>query len=214
MSTVPEKPKLFHITHVDNLASIIVDDALCSEAALLSRGGPMAAVGMGHIKRHRFTIAVPCHPGTKVADYVPFYFCPRSVMLFILHKGNHPDVDYRGGQEPILHLEFDLHEVVAWADANGHSWAFTPMNAAAAYTPFYAEQRALVAIDWQAVATNEWRSADVQEHKQAEFLVHESVPWSLVRRIAVYGNAIHDKVLSIIAPALISLVEVRREWYY
>jgi len=50
---------------------------------------------------------VKCHPGTKVGQYVPFYFCPRSIMLYILHRGNHPDLDYREGQGPILHLQAD-----------------------------------------------------------------------------------------------------------
>ncbi len=47
---------------------------------------------------------VKCHPGTKVGEYVPFYFCPRSVMLYILYMGNHPELGYRGGQAPIVHL--------------------------------------------------------------------------------------------------------------
>jgi ssDNA thymidine ADP-ribosyltransferase, DarT len=27
-----------------------------------------------------------------VGEYVPFYFCPRSITLFLLHKGNHVDL--------------------------------------------------------------------------------------------------------------------------
>ncbi len=39
---------------------------------------------MTEIKRRRlFEIDVQCHPDTMVGDYVPFYFCPRSIMLFI-----------------------------------------------------------------------------------------------------------------------------------
>jgi hypothetical protein len=60
---------------------------------------------MSAIKRRRVEeLEVSCHPGTKVGDYVPFYFCPRSVMLYVIHRANHPDLSYRGGQEPIVHL--------------------------------------------------------------------------------------------------------------
>jgi len=55
-------------------------------------------------------------------------------MLFILHKGNHPSLTYKEGQRPILHREADLHEVVAWADAQGIPWAFTDKNAGKADT--------------------------------------------------------------------------------
>ena len=67
---------------------------------------------------------------------MPFYFCPRSVMLFVIHRANHPELTYRGGQEPIIHFEADLHTVIRWAEANGTRWAFSLSNAGANYTVF------------------------------------------------------------------------------
>jgi hypothetical protein len=58
---------------------------------------------MSTIKERRLRLAIECRPGLRVGDCVPFYFCPRSVMLFLLDRGNHPDLTYRGGQGPILH---------------------------------------------------------------------------------------------------------------
>jgi hypothetical protein len=43
-------------------------------------------------------------------------------MLFVIHRANHPELAYRGGQEPIVHLEADLYEVIRWADADGRRW--------------------------------------------------------------------------------------------
>lgn len=37
-----------------------------------------------------------------VADYVPFYFAPRSPMLFALAMGNVPE--YTGGMDPLVYL--------------------------------------------------------------------------------------------------------------
>jgi len=60
------------------------------------------------------------YPDLYVGDYVPFYFCPRSIMLFIIHQANHPELDYRGGQVPIVHLQADLHTSVACYSALPH----------------------------------------------------------------------------------------------
>ena len=82
MSKLPLKPKIYHITHVDNLPRIIARGGLLSEARLLEEGGPDQTIGMSKIKQRRLEeIEVTCHPGTMVGEYVPFYFCPRSVML-------------------------------------------------------------------------------------------------------------------------------------
>jgi hypothetical protein len=67
--------------------------------------------------------------GLYVGECVPFYFCPRSVMLYMFHMRNHRDIEYRGGQEPILHLMADLRRAVEWAGQNGLRWAFTNSNA-------------------------------------------------------------------------------------
>ncbi len=157
---------------------------------------------------------VTCHPGTKVGDYVPFNYCPRSVMLYLLHMGNHPELGYRGGQEPLLHLEFDCNELIAWADAERRAWAITTTNASARYSQFYAKHSALSAIDWDAVRATYWRDQSVREHKQAEFLVYDSVPASLIRRIGVHDTSIQGKVIRIMGDSENPLVEVRREWYY
>ncbi len=132
MTPPPARPKVYHITHVDNLSGIIVDGGLVSDAAMIARGGPSQAIGMSGIKRRRVEeLQVACHPGTKVGDYVPFYFCPRSVMLFVIHWANHPELTYRGGQGPIIHLESDLHKIVQWVEAQGGRWAFSLSNAGA-----------------------------------------------------------------------------------
>jgi hypothetical protein len=102
MTQPPARPKIYHITHVENLRDIIAAGGLVSDAEMIARGGPAAAIGMSSIKRRRVEqLELGCHPGTKVGDYVPFYFCPRSIMLFVIYCANHPELTYRGGQGPI-----------------------------------------------------------------------------------------------------------------
>lgn len=216
MSPVPAQPKIYHITHVDNLAAIVRESVLLSDAAMFARGGPRVAIGMSEIKRRRIEeIAVPCHPGTKVGDYVPFYFCPRSVMLYLLYRGNHQDLTYRGGQEPIVHLEADLHAIVGWAEKKRRQWAFSLSNAGSYYVEFQDRVDALDRINWAAVAETDFRSSDIKESKQAEFLVHESFPWELVRRIGVYSAEIKARTETSLEGATHRPpVEILRHWYY
>jgi hypothetical protein len=215
MSTPPAQPKLYHITHVDNLRSVVADGGLRSDAVMLARGGPEAAIGMSSIKRRRLSLPLACHPGDHVGDYVPFYFCPRSIMLYVIHRANHPELSYRGGQGPILHLEADLQQVAAWAESVGRRWAFSLSNAGAVYAQFRASLAALDEVDWDAVENRDFRSPEVSEGKQAEFLVYESLPWELVERIGVVSDAVWRQVHAIVATcAHRPKVDIMPEWYY
>jgi hypothetical protein len=201
MSPPPERPKIYHITHVDNLARIVADGELISDARIGAHGGPDSATGMSTIKQRRLRLPVRCHPGDTVGDYVPFYFCPRSIMLYVIHCANHPELQYRGGQGPIVHLEADLKEAVEIATRGGRRWAFSLANAGAAYTEFRNNLDALDEIDWQAVEARDFRRSEIKEGKQAEFLVHQSFPWSLISRIGVSSMEMKAQVDASVAAA-------------
>ena len=211
---VPAQPKIYHIVHVDNLASIVADGELKPDAVMMQRQGG-TVIGMGRIKQRRLGLPVSCHDGTKVGEYVPFYFCPRSIMLYVIHCANHPELAYRGGQQPIVHLEADLHKVVQWAEANERQWAFSLSNAGAVYTQFRTGLDRLGDINWNAVAASDFRTADVKEAKQAEFLVLQSFPWHLVERIGIYSDGIATRVSAALQGAAHRpQLEVKRGWYY
>jgi hypothetical protein len=182
---------------------------------MIARGGPTTAIGMSDIKRRRLGLPVKCHAGDHVGDYVPFYFCPRSVMLYVIFCANHPDLTYRGGQGPIIHLEGDLHEVVSWADDSNRRWAFSLSNAGARYTEFRASLDHLDQLDWAAIAAPDWRLDQVKERKQAEFLVQGAFPWNLVRRIGVRTSGIRETVVVALSETSHQPdVVIRPEWYY
>jgi hypothetical protein len=178
------------------------------------------AVGITGIKQRRLTQNfLASRPGLKVGDCVPFYFCPRSIMLYLIHQANHPELDYRGGQEPVIHLEFDLRAGVEWAEALSRQWAFTLSNAGSSYFEDRADLARLGEINWLAVATDQWSGPGVdrsiKEGKQAEFLVEESFPWALVERIGVRSRAVYQRVATLMTgnphrPRL----EILPHWYY
>lgn len=211
----PDRPKIYHITHVDNLPGI-VDRVLWSDAERIRRGLDCTVVGMSEIKRRRLEeLEVDCHPGTKVGDYVPFYFCPRSIMLFLLHRGNSPGLTYQGGQGPIVHLQADLLRTIQWAEASGRRWAFSKGNAGARYAEFFNETTRLGELDWGSITNNDWRDPDVKEGKQAEFLIEECFPWEMVECIGVIDHEVEQQVAAIIDAACYRpRVLVSRSWYY
>lgn len=213
---IPPSPKIYHITHVANLSRIIQSGGLLSDARMAAGAGPAVTIGMATIKNRRINrCPVTCHPGTMVGEYVPFNFCPRSVMLYVLHCANHPELAYRGGQGPIVHLEADLHAVVRWAEAEGMRWAFSLSNASALYTQFRSRLEDLDELDWSAIRANDFRAAPVKEGKQAEFLVQDRFPWELIERIGVRSAGVQAQALAALEGAAHRPpVVIRPDWYY
>jgi hypothetical protein len=215
MTEIPDRPRIYHITHVDNLASILAAGGLWSDTAMIVQGGPSASIGMSTIKQRRLNLPAKCYPGDHVGDYVPFYFCPRSIMLFLIHCANNSELAYTGGQGPILHLEADLQKTVAWADGEGRRWAFSLSNAGAVYTQFRNRLDQLGEVDWVAVSARDFRDSRVKEGKQAELLVQEAFPWHLVERIGVQSAPIQNRVLQTLSGSSHRpVVEIRQDWYY
>lgn len=210
---VPAQPKIYHIAHVDRLPSIVADGFLWCDAEVIRRAPAGTTIGMSSIKQRRLTLPLNSHPDLHVGDCVPFYFCPRSVMLYLIYQGNHRELGYRGGQAPILHFEADLHATVAWAQAQPRRWAFTLSNAGSYFFEDRCDLAHLAEIDWAAVQARDWRQC--KEGKQAEFLVEQSFPWHLIERIGVLNRTIYQQVVNALPqqghrPA----VEIRADWYY
>lgn len=212
---VPADPKIYHIVHVDRLPSIVADGFIWSDAEAIRRGAPGTAIGIGEIKQRRLNelALTNSHPDLRVGECAPFYFCPRSVMLYVIHRANHRELTYQGGQEPIVHLEADLRQAVAWADAHRRRWAFTTSSAASYHFEDYCGLAHLDKVDWNAVEAHIWPHC--QDEKQAEFLMEHSFPWSLVDRVGVHSMEIRDRVRAAMAEAGHQpVVEATPTWYY
>ena len=175
---VPANPKIYHIVHVDRLASIITDGHLWCDREIQERRTPGTAIAIAEIKKRRARSELNSRPGLNVGACVPFYFCPRSVMLYVLHRGNHPNLAYHGGQVPIIHLEADLHAAVRWANGNRRRWAFTLSNAGSEIFEDRRNLAQLHEIDWEAVDATYW--SRMQDGKQDEFLMEYAFPWTLI----------------------------------
>lgn len=207
---------VLHFTHVDHLRTVI-EHGLLSDSAAHEAGVLTAEVGNLGIKDQRRRRAVPCSPGGGVADYVPFYFAPRSPMMSSIAHGNVPS--YRGGTARLIYLVSSLerlHEL-------RHQVVLTDRNAALGY----AEYRVFDPIDliddgfidWPLMAEKYWgnTSDDPQrrERRMAEALVYERVRWDAITSIGVQSEVLAREVRETLVVHRTSVqVDVRPDWYF
>ncbi|MGI8631827.1 MAG: type II toxin-antitoxin system toxin DNA ADP-ribosyl transferase DarT [Solirubrobacterales bacterium] len=140
MTPRPPPTLLYHFTHMENLPSIVAGGLLC-EAAGTARSS--VEVGNRRIKDQRRRRPVPVEPGGAVSDYVPFYFAPRSPMLYAINGGQVPE--YTDGQDPLLYLVTSVERLVEL----GLALVFTDRNATLGFARFSAGLDELDGlVDW------------------------------------------------------------------
>lgn len=206
MSKVPDHPKIYHITHATNLPGVISEGGLWSDLRCADKSVTATNIGHRHIKERRKHRNVPPHPGTVVGEYVPFNFCPRSVMLFAVSKGID---DYRGGQTNVVHLVSTVDQAVS----QSRRWAFTDRHADLDYTLYYSSLDDLSEVPWGVMDKGYWK--DDKEERQAEFLVHEFFPWTEINEIGVLNAVVESKVRKMLENSEHQpLVSVEPKWYY
>lgn len=204
---VPSDPAIYHITHIRNLAGIVAAGRVFSLAACDEGAATPLNIGYSHIKLRRRTRPVPCAVGGCLGDYVPFNFCNRSVMLYVVSRGH---TGYGGGEREIVHL----CSTVRTAIAGGQPWAFTDRHAEVAHALYYDDLAALGEVDWPVMGVRFWNEPQVKaEKRQAEFLAHQYFDWRGILHIGCFDQEIVERVRAIVGPDGPS-VSVRRDWYY
>ena len=206
MNANPEQALIYHITDVENLPAILGDGGLYSEARMSER--QPAVIGYAHIKERRLKqIQVACCGGRFVGEFVPFYFCPRSPMLFTINKGatGRP----QGCQRTIIHL---VSRVIAGIGP-GRTWAVSDGNAGAFHTLFQSSLEAIKSLDWAAIRATDWQGKTHQ--KSAEFLVADFFPWTGFQTVGCHNSTIAKEVQTLLnhqphQPA----ISVEPGWYY
>jgi len=205
--------RLYHITHAQNLQSILAYDGLWCDNSRQERELNTIGIAHEHIKQRRARRSVPSGAQGTLADYVPFYFAPRSPMLYAIHMGS--VAGYDGEQSSVVHLVFQVEHIVR----HGLTYVFTDGHADMAISRFFDATSQLEHIDWQIMEERYWSDTDTDgdrtRRRQAEFLVHQFAPWSLCIEIGVINAGIEREVNSILQAATHRpRVIVQRQWYY
>ncbi|RKN29934.1 type II toxin-antitoxin system toxin DNA ADP-ribosyl transferase DarT [Micromonospora musae] len=213
----PEPTLIMHFTHIDNLPAILKAGRLYSDSSV----GPQLATNVGavEIKTRRRQRLVPCPPGGSVADYVPFYFAPRSPMMYRIacdHRDGKSGC-YPGGDDPLIYLVSSVEQV----DAAGLSWVASDGNCAVGLTTFSAQLDELATlVDWPLLQEQIWRNIpedmDRMRRRAAEFLVHREFPLDLLVGYAVRTEQRREQLRQVFREAgmIEPYVAVRPAWYY
>lgn len=155
---------------------------------------------------------VPLAPHGSLHNYVPFYFGPRSPMLYTISRGNVQG--YKGPQTEIVHLVSTVQSV----NAAGLDYVFTDGHAIMALSRFYSLPVDLARIDWPLMQARDWfddaQHPDRKRRRQAEFLVHQFVPWSAIIEVGVMTEPMQRVVQGLLGTASHPPVTVHRPWYY
>lgn len=213
MAARPVPTLLYHFTHLRHLASIatrgLLSDRLASTEGLLTN-----EIGQSSIKSQRRGRTVPCEPGGCVGDYVPFYFAPRSPMLYAIRAGR--VAEYQEGQEPLVYLVTSVERLI---DLNAAT-VFVDRNAALALARFSSDPGDLdELIDWPLMAARMWANSaeepDRRERRMAECLVHRQVPWFAFEHVRTMTPRRHRDALAVLEGVEHRpRVAVTPEWYF
>ncbi|MEG4574401.1 DUF4433 domain-containing protein [Microcoleus sp. N3A4] len=204
---------IYHITPIDNLESIIAQSGLLAYNVMLETKTNYTNIAYENIQDRRARIRVPCGAGGVLHDYIPFYFAPRSPMLYTINRGNVKS--YSQGQSTVIHLVSSVENI----DAAGLSFVFTDGHAVMAFTEFFDDLNDLGAIDWDVMESRYWNDTnednDRKRRRQAEFLVRNFFPWQLITEIGVINSTIKSQAENFLQnfthkPSVI----VRKNWYY
>ncbi|MCX7924540.1 MAG: DUF4433 domain-containing protein [Fimbriimonadales bacterium] len=199
------------MTHIRNLESILRTGRVdCDARAEQLKPRSIAYTNLKHKRKMR---PVPVPPYGRLADYVPFYFAPRSPMLYAIHTGF---VASGLSQDEIVYLVTSV-ETVAQA---GKAFVFTDCHPLSNFPRFSNDLRQLNEfVDWSVMRSLTWcntsQDSNRKSRRQAEFLVHQELEWTLIEQIGVYDAARQASVVQLLQQASYQpVVLIRRDWYY
>nr|WP_324259026.1 DarT ssDNA thymidine ADP-ribosyltransferase family protein [Cellvibrio fontiphilus] len=173
----------YHFTALHNLKDIL-KYGLLSTNLKDQKGLPHLNIANSDIQLRRSEMPVTCGPKGFVHDYVPFYFTKRSPMLKSVLKSKNID------QNHIIYFAISISQLL---EANT---VFTSSSANRNAPPdFYSDPKDLDKLDWNTIDSPKWSYPDELRYaKQAEMLVHGSVPLSSISHIIVWDEHVKEFV--------------------
>lgn len=196
---------LCHMTHINNLTSILKNDGLLCKNELLRTGSSFKDIANLDVQDKRAKVTVPLEPYGTLHDYVPFYFWGTTPMLL----KNQPQ------QNDIIFLALKSDMILE----SGIAFVFTDRHAIIQYAKFYNNLDDLYKLDWEIIKNKYWFNTDEQpdrrEKKQAEFLIYKTLPFKHIYGIGVANDNTMQNVESILKDSPYKpIIKIKEEWYF
>ena len=194
-----------HMSSVNNLGNIISQGGLLCKNEISKNKVAYEDIANQDVQDKRSQTIVPFPPGGNLHNYVPFYFWGQTPMLLV----------NQWRQNNVIFL-VTYTEIVA---KSGLPFAFTDRHAVVNYARFYNELHKLKNLDWKTIKMQYWADTPEdparKEKKQAEFLIHQKLPWELIYGIAVINDNVRSHIEKILnGQKHQPVIKVKNEWYY
>lgn len=168
----PSPTLIYRITHINNVPWILEHGLHSGSSNVLDSN--FVTIGNRDLISRRMTQTVPIDPGGTLDDYIPFYFCTHSVMLYQIHTGRVVGVDVP--QSEVVYLVSSVERLVE----TGSAFVFTDRHALVVKARYFSDPDRLDELDWRALNSRDFRRDPVDperaERRMAEMLVHRNLP--------------------------------------
>jgi hypothetical protein len=206
-----QKNRIFRLTHYKNLPFILTNGIHCANSKI--KDPNFIPIGAKRLIESRATTPVKSIPDRVLNDYVPFYFCAKSPMLYVLSKRGVEGIEC--AQEDLVYL---VSSVELIAD-HPLDFVFTDRHAVLAYANFFNQIRDLHELNWDAIRSDHWGdrydpTRTARELKQAEFLVYQHVPIDCIEGIICQTEKTATFVAADLAAANCEIPHVTRPEYF
>lgn len=207
-----ERGLLFRITHVANVPGLLAEGLHCANGA--SSRKDFVPIGNVDLISKRAQRLVPIEPGGTLADYVPFYFTPRSPMLYNIKTG-YGGITKRNNDE--IAILFSSYKTIR---GRGVRMIFTDRHAYTSTATWSDRPEELSnLIDWDILQRSDFSRndsyPDKMERYQAEALAHQYVPANALLGIGCASQVVGSDIEASIKRLGSELpVFVRPGWYF
>ena len=181
----------FRLTHINNIPYVVRCGLVRADSPL--RDPNYVSIGDSQVIGIRAGRDVK---GYHLNEYIPFYFGPRSPMLYVIQHGYNgvARVEAENLVYCVIRLDDLIHDNIDCLFTDGH--------ALSAFTLFY-QKNMLTRIDeivkYDDVFSSQWNievDLDLKRRKEAELLVRQDLPAQYVRGFVVYNEIAKQRLIS------------------
>ncbi len=176
---------LYRITHLQNIPHILQHGI--THISSPNKNKAFVSIGDSSLITSRSFFTLP--NGSKLGDYIPFYFGVRMPMLYVIQNG------FNGvkaiAAKDIVYCVTSVAAIIK----SGVDFIFTNGHAIDSFSEFFGDADVNdieSLVDFKAVNTQYWKSdtdLDLKRRKEAEFLVMGDVAKEAIIGFAVYASA-------------------------
>ena len=171
----PARQRVYHVTHINNLESILDADQIDADAS------PTVDLSTDLTRELRLTAEVA--PEQSVASYVPFYLAPTALRWDELRRGAEDETRWSAAARSAAPVDFVV--LVTTVSALGTDAVVADGDAAASLTRFATGDEITKALT---------KLHDTETFDAAEVLARESVPFGVIQLIGVANDRVRDRV--------------------